>query len=91
MMSARKHWFILATGDQALFLIAMSHAAGNLNLLQQKGTWDAPEALILRSEAIRVINERIMNMEAKGPSDGTVGAVASMASYEVGQLPLRCR
>lgn len=83
MMSARKHWFILATGDRALFLIAMSHAAGNLSLQQQKHTWDAPEALLLRTEAIRVINERILDVDTKGPSDGTIGAVASMASYEV--------
>lgn len=33
-------------------------------------------------EGIRIINERLGDL-SRGVSDGTVGAVASMASYEV--------
>jgi hypothetical protein len=80
MMNPRKEWFSLAIQDQALFHVALSHAAGNLGLLMQKG--DSVESLTHRMEAIRIINERLNNLSC-GISDGTIGAVASMASYEV--------
>jgi hypothetical protein len=84
MMSARKHWFFLALQDPALFLICLSHAAGNLSLQRRSGMWDAPEALLLRTDAVKLINERIQNVDdKKEPTDGTIGAVASVASYEV--------
>jgi Fungal specific transcription factor domain len=80
MMNPRKEWFSLAIQDHALFHVALSHAAGNLSLLLQKG--DSVESLVHRMEAIRIINERLNDLGC-GISDGTVGAVASMASYEV--------
>ncbi len=36
-------------------------------------------------EAIRIINERLQD-SGSGIGDGTIGAVASMASYEVGNF-----
>jgi hypothetical protein len=85
MMNPRKEWFSLAIQDHALFHVALSHAAGNLGLLTQKG--DAIESLTHRMEAIRIINERLDDLSC-GISDGTIGAVASMASYEVSILNL---
>lgn len=85
VMSARKHWFILGMSDKAFFIIALSHAAAHLNRLQQKQSKVASEALQLRTEAIRLINERILNVDGRGPHDGTIGAVASILTYEVGR------
>lgn len=84
MMNPRKEWFSLAIQDHALFHVALSHAAGNLGLLMQKG--DSVESLFHRMEAIRIINERLNDLSC-GISDGTIGAVASMASYEVSNFP----
>ena len=80
MMNPRKEWFSIAIQDQALFHVALSHAAGSLGLLTQKG--DSVESLMHRMEAIKIINERL-NDVSSGISDGTVGTVASIASYEV--------
>jgi hypothetical protein len=80
MMNPRKEWFSSAIQDHALFHVALSHAAGNLGLLMQKG--DSVESLIHRMEAVRIINERLNDMSC-GIGDGTIAAVASMASYEV--------
>lgn len=82
-MSARKHWFLLSLTDKAFFLIALSHAAAHRSRPEQKGAWNPSEALQLRTEAIRVINERVRNVGEYGPTDGTIGAVASILTYEV--------
>lgn len=87
-MSARKHWFILAMADKAFFLVALSHAAAHRNRQQSKNSWTDSEALHLRTEAIRVLNERILGSENLPPEDGTIGAVASILSYEV-CVPIR--
>jgi hypothetical protein len=45
------------------------------------------ESLLLRMDAIKIVNKRIA--EADGHvSDGTIGAVASLVTYEVRFLPV---
>ena len=81
MNAARAQWFDLATTDAALLNIALSHSAANLALLEGRG--DPHESLALRTEAIRIINKRINECHGGKLDDFTIGAVASLAGYEV--------
>jgi hypothetical protein len=81
MKACRNRWHALASQDAVLFRVALSHAAGNLSMLQERG--DPTESLIWRTDAIRILNERIASSKTSGPSLYTIGAIASMASYEV--------
>jgi hypothetical protein len=80
MLAVRKSWFQNALQDPAFFNAALSHYAGSFSLKFKKG--DPMEALILRTEAIKIVNERI-EAGAVGVGDGTIGAVASLVTYEV--------
>ena len=81
MNTVRAQWFDLATADAALLNIALSHYAANLALLERRG--DPHESLALRTEAIRIINKRIDECNGGKLDDFTIGAVASLAGYEV--------
>jgi hypothetical protein len=50
-------------------------------MLEEHG--DPTESLIWRTDAVRILKERLANAKATGLSPYTIGAVASMASYEV--------
>lgn len=80
MRTCRSRWHFLATQDSAMLRVALSHAAGNLSMLQEQG--DPTESLIWRTDAIRILNERLANATTSGLCPYTIGAVASMASYE---------
>lgn len=68
--------------DPAFLLVALAHSATSLALLEERH--DSKESLTFRTEAIRIINERIGNaMEDCQLGESTIGAVASLASYEV--------
>lgn len=82
MGQLRKEWLSLATQDTALFHIALSHYAGNYGLTRRQS--DPVEALRFRMEAMRIVNERLENMDS-ALTDGTLGTVASLSSYEVCQ------
>jgi hypothetical protein len=76
----RKSWFVEAMQDLGWFYSALSHYAGTYRLATQKG--DDAESLLLRTQSIEVVNERLGNVESR-VSDATIGAVASMIAYEV--------
>jgi hypothetical protein len=80
MGQLRTEWLSLATQDTALFHIALSHYAGNYGLAHQQN--DPVEALRFRMEAMRIINERLENVN-NALTDGTLGTVAALSSYEV--------
>jgi hypothetical protein len=80
MGQLRTEWLSLATKDLALFHICLSHYAGNYGHTNQEN--DPTEALRLRMESMRIVNERLDDRDA-ALSDGTMGTVASLSSYEV--------
>jgi len=80
MGQLRKEWLSLATQDKALFHIALSHYAGNYGIDRQES--DPAEALRFRMESMRLVNERLEQKNI-ALSDGTLGTVASLSSYEV--------
>ncbi|RFU33626.1 hypothetical protein B7463_g2717, partial [Scytalidium lignicola] len=79
MMSARRSWLELSIQDPALFYVALSHAAGNLSMLSKSG--DPAEALMLRSQAIKIIRKRLDDL-SNGIDEFTIATVAAMVSYE---------
>lgn len=76
----RTEWLRLATQDTAMFHIALSHYAGNYGLTRYEN--DPMEALRLRMEAMTIMNQRLENVES-ALTDGSIGTVASLSSYEV--------
>jgi hypothetical protein len=84
MIPIRKSWFIAAMQDFAWFYSALSHYAGTYTLTFREG--DPAESLLLRTQSIEVVNERLGKPQQE-VSDATIGAVASMIAYEVGDLP----
>ena len=80
MGQLRSEWLSLAMKDLAMFHICLSHYAGNYGVTKQEN--DPIEALRLRTESIKLVNERLDNHEA-AISEGTMGTVASLSSYEV--------
>ena len=80
MLGARKSWFQAGLQDSAFFNSALSHYAGSFGLKSERG--DPIEALMLRTEAIKIVNERIAAGNGH-VSDGTIGAVSSLVTYEV--------
>lgn len=80
MGQLRTEWLSLATQDTALFHIALSHYAGNYGLARREN--DPVEALRFRMEAMRIVNKRLESIES-ALTDGTLGTVASLSSYEV--------
>ncbi|MCJ1431853.1 hypothetical protein MMC27_001208 [Xylographa pallens] len=79
MLNIRKEWYALAVHDQAMFLGALSHYAGSYSLHRTQG--DPTESLAYRTRAIQIINDRLKHPDSYF-SNGTIGAVASLASYE---------
>ena len=79
----RKGLFSLAVHDAALFHTFMSHYVASYNL--RFSTGDPAESMQHRTEAIRIVNERLQD-PLQALSDGTIAAVANMAVYEVGTL-----
>ncbi|KUJ20986.1 uncharacterized protein LY89DRAFT_715284 [Mollisia scopiformis] len=79
MGQLRTEWLSLATQDTALFHVALSHYAGNYGLAHQQN--DPVEALRFRMEAMRIVNERLADINS-AMTDGTLGTVASLSSYE---------
>jgi hypothetical protein len=80
MLAARKSWFRTCLQDPAFFNAVLSHYAGSFSLNFKEG--DPMESLMLRTEAIKIVNERI-EAGGGGVSDGTIGTVASLVTYEV--------
>lgn len=80
MMSARKSWLAVGIKDEAFFNSVMSHYAGTYGLASGKG--DPIEALLHRIKSIEIVNQRLSQPELRA-SDGTIGTVASMVTYEV--------
>lgn len=80
MMPMRKGLFSLAVHDAALFHTFMSHYVAAYNL--RFSTGDPAESMQHRTEAIRIVNERLLD-PSKALNDGTIAAVANMAVYEV--------
>jgi hypothetical protein len=76
----RTKWLALATSDRAFFHVALSHYAGNYGLSRSEK--DPMEAIRFRMEAMKIINERLAVVKT-ALTDGTLGTVASLASYEV--------
>jgi hypothetical protein len=76
----RTEWLSLATQDQAFFHVALSHYAGNYGLAREER--DPMEAVRFRMEAMKIINARL-GVVKTALTDGTLGTVASLASYEV--------
>ncbi|TVY83616.1 Cryptochrome-1 [Lachnellula suecica] len=75
----RREWLQLATQDTAMFHIALSHYAGNYGLARHEN--DPVEALRFRMEAMSIMNQRLENFD-KALTDGSIGTVASLSSYE---------
>lgn len=75
----------MATQDAGLFHIALSHYAGNYGLKHKQN--DPMEALRFRMKSLQIVNERL-DLKDGMLSDGTIGTVASISSYEVNQNPL---
>jgi hypothetical protein len=83
MVSARKSWFRTSFQDPAFFAAVLSHYAARFSLNTQEGAEHDPvEAFLLRMEAIKMVNERL-NQANKSLTDETIGAVASLVTYEV--------
>jgi len=76
----RTQWLELSIQDRAFFHVALSHYAGNYGLSHSER--DPTEAVRFRTEAIKIINERLAIVKT-ALTDGTLGTVASLASYEV--------
>ena len=78
----RTEWLKLATRDRAFIHVALSHYAGNYGLARAER--DPMEAVRFRMEAMKNINERLgWDRVRTAMTDGTLGTVASLASYEV--------
>jgi hypothetical protein len=80
MGKLRTEWLALATQDAALFYVALSHYAGNYSLANNQS--DPMEALRFRMESMKLINSRLEDIN-NALTDGTLGTVASLSSYEV--------
>lgn len=80
MMPMRKALFALAMHDEALFHTVMPHYIARYQIRFSVG--DPAESLKHRTQAIRIVNERLRDPE-KALTDGTIAAVANLASYEV--------
>jgi hypothetical protein len=81
MKAVRSQWFDLAITDAALLNVVLSHSAANFALL--RGRHDPHDELAFRAEAMRIINQRIDDSNGGKLDDLTIGAVASLAGYEV--------
>jgi hypothetical protein len=82
MKYIRRRWFKIAMKDPAFLLVALAHSATSLALLEE--SQDPKESLTFRTEAIRIINERIGDaIKDCQLGESTIGAVSSLASYEV--------
>jgi hypothetical protein len=80
MMDYRRGWFSLAISDEAFFNVALSLVAADGALTLRQG--DPTEAILYRMEATRILSER-MGLPRDRIADGTLGAVAVLANYEV--------
>jgi hypothetical protein len=80
MMPMRRGLFSLAVHDAALFHTFMSHYVAAYNL--RSSTGDPAESMQHRTEAIRIVNERLEDPQ-QALSDGNIAAVANLAIYEV--------
>lgn len=88
MGQLRTEWLSLAMKDLAMFHICLSHYAGNYGLAKLEN--DPAEALRLRMKSMRIVNQRLDEAEA-ALTDGTLGTVASLSSYEVTTSSSRIR
>lgn len=80
MGQLRTEWLSLATQDAAFFYVASSHYAGNYSLLDKEN--DPTEAVRFKMESMKLVNRRMDHIDP-ALSDGTLGTVASLSSYEV--------
>jgi hypothetical protein len=80
MTSVRKSWFRTSLQDPAFFNSVLSHYAGRFNLDTMQG--DPVDSLYFRTNAIKLVNERLSKQD-EIITDGTIAAVASLATYEV--------
>lgn len=78
----RTRWFPLVMAEPALFLVIMllaaSHHAASYDMSKEAKL----NLLGLRYEAVNAINEALSVQPPGALSDGLVGAIAKMASYE---------
>ena len=84
MTAIRRLWFEKGVHDSAFLFVKLCHAAGSLSLTERSG--GPTEALMLKNEAIKIINERL-DQSSTHISDGTISAVACIVSYEVSKYP----
>ena len=70
--------------DAVLFHGTMAYAAGHLDMLLERQP--QPETLMKKTQAIRMIKERI-SCNTKALSNSTIGAIAMLASLEVRVYP----
>jgi hypothetical protein len=84
MMPMRKGLFAIAIHDAALFHTFLAHYVASYDL--RFGTGDPAESLQHRTEAMRIINERLQN-PYQALTDVTIAAVANIAIYEVSSAP----
>lgn len=89
MIYYRTRCFGLCLHDPLLIYLTLSKSAEYLSLSGNPRAM-LNEFLWLRTEAIRIINERIGTPELES-SDGVIDAVAHMAMYEVGNFLAVCR
>jgi hypothetical protein len=85
MMSARKSWLAIGSQDEAFYNAVLSHYAGTYSLATGQG--DPMESLVYRMKSIDIVNSRLGEPEL-GVSDGTIGAVGSLITYEVTMIPV---
>ena len=80
MENFRRNILDLSFHDEALFHVTMSHSVASWSLLTKRG--DPSEGLRHRTAAVKVIIGRLEDQQVY-VSDGTIGAIAAMACYEV--------
>jgi hypothetical protein len=83
MMPMRRAFLTQSLHDPALFHTFLSHYAASYHTAYSKTHKSDPdEAIYHRTMAIKIVNERIREKKYE-LSDGSVGAVANLAIYEV--------
>lgn len=84
MMPMRRAFLTHSLHDPALFHTFLSHYAASYHTSHRSDTAksDPDEAIYHRTMAIKLVNERI-RLKKDELSDGSVGAVANLAIYEV--------
>ena len=87
MGGARQLWFGKAIQDSAFLLAKLCHAASSLRRMERGG--DTAEALMLKNETIKIINERL-DQSSSHISEGTICTVACMGESYSSSTTSQC-